>query len=132
MMNDYVHQNSNIKTFYHSCGCVRGFIPFFIEAGVDILNPIQTTAEKMSPSELKAEFGARLTFWGGGIDTQVTLPTGTPEQVRAKVKESVETFKPGGGFVFTPIHNMQPDIPVENAFAMLEAVKEFGVYKNNH
>jgi uroporphyrinogen decarboxylase len=69
-----------------------------------------------------------LTFWGGGIDTQVTLPTGTPEQVRAKVKESIETFKPGGGFVFTPIHNMQPDIPVENALAMLETVKEFGSY----
>ena len=128
MMNDYVHQNSDIKTFYHSCGCVRGFIPYFIEAGVDILNPVQTTAERMAPGELKAEFGDKLTFWGGGIDTQVTLPTGTPQQVRTKVKESVEIFKTGGGFVFTPIHNMQPDIPIENALAMLEAVKEFGSY----
>lgn len=128
MVNDYVHEHSSAKTFYHSCGCVRGFIPYFIEAGVDILNPVQTTAEHMDANELKAEFGDRLTFWGGGIDTQVTLPTGTPDQVRAKTKASLETFMPGGGFVFTPIHNMQPDIPVENVLAMLETVREFGKY----
>ncbi len=127
-MNDYVHTNSNIKTFYHSCGCVRGFIPYFIEAGVDILNPVQTTADRMDAQELKDEFGDKLTFWGGGIDTQVTLPTGTPEQVREKVRRAIEIFGKGGGFVFTPIHNMQPDVPVENALAMLKAVREFGVY----
>ena len=128
LMNDYVHQHSNIKTFYHSCGCVRGFIPYFIEAGVDILNPVQTTAERMDAAQLKAEFGDRLTFWGGGIDTQVTLPTGTPCQVEERVKEAVSIFKPGGGFVFTPIHNMQPDVPVENVAAMLKAVRQYGVY----
>lgn len=130
LMNDYVHQHSDVKTFYHSCGCVRGFIPYFIEAGVDILNPVQTTADHMAAPELKAEFGDRLTFWGGGVDTQVTLPTGTPEQVDAKVKEAVSAFKPGGGFVFTPIHNMQPDVPVENVLAMMAAVRKYGKYSS--
>ena len=128
MVNDYIHEHSDIKTFYHSCGCVRRFIPYFIEAGVDILNPVQTTAEHMDPAELKAEFGDRITFWGGGIDTQNTLPTGTPEQVRERTKKNIEIFKPGGGFVFATIHNMQPDVPVENVLAMLDAIREFGTY----
>lgn len=124
-VNDWVHSHTSWKTFIHSCGSVRAFIPNFVEAGFDILNPVQVSAAQMDPHELKAEFGDRITFWGGGVDTQKTLPFGTPEQVREEVRQRIETFGPGGGFVFNTIHNVQPQTPVENVLAMYEAVREF-------
>ncbi|HHN72933.1 MAG TPA: methyltransferase, partial [Thermopetrobacter sp.] len=97
----------------------------FIEAGFDILNPVQCSAAHMEPEHLKSAYGDRLTFWGGGVDTQKTLPFGTPAQVREEVLRRCEVFSPGGGFVFNSIHNIQAGTPVENIVAMIDAVHEF-------
>jgi len=123
-LNDWVHEHTSWKTFMHSCGSVMALIPDFIEAGFDILNPVQWTADDMDPATLKARFGDRVTFWGGGVDTQNTLPFGTPDQVRDQVRECIKTFGPGGGFVFNTIHNVQPQVPVENVLAMYETLRE--------
>jgi uroporphyrinogen decarboxylase len=125
---DWVHAHTPWKVFYHCCGAIYSIIPTLIECGVDILNPVQTSARGMDPARLKAEFGDRLTFWGGGVDTQQALPYGTPEEVRTQVRERIQVFGPGGGFVFNPIHNVQPDVPLENLIAMFAAVHEFGQY----
>lgn len=125
LVNDWVHKHTNWKTFKHSCGSVARFYPSFIEAGFDILNPVQCSATGMDPERLKAEFGSRLVFWGGGVDTQQTLPFGTPAEVREQVLRRLEIFAPGGGYVFNAIHNIQARTPVANIAAMLEAVKEF-------
>jgi uroporphyrinogen-III decarboxylase len=101
------------------------FIPSFIEAGFDIFNPVQCSAVGMEAAELKARFGDRLTFWGGGVDTQRTLPFGSPEEVRQQVLERCEVFAGGGGFVFNSIHNLQARTPVANIIAMFDAVREF-------
>ncbi len=124
-VNDWVHTHTGWKTFKHSCGAVERFIPLFIEAGFDILNPVQCSAAGMDPKHLKQAYGDRITFWGGGIDTQRVLPFGTPEQVREQVLERCRTFSPGGGFVFNSIHNVQARTPVENIVAMINAVNEF-------
>ena len=124
-VNDWVHANTNWKTFKHSCGAVDKFIPQFIEAGFDILNPVQCSAAGMDPEHLKSAYGASLVFWGGGIDTQQTLPFGTPEQVREQVLRRCEVFSRGGGFVFNAVHNIQAQTPVENIVAMFAAVREF-------
>jgi hypothetical protein len=121
---DWIHQHTRWRTFLHSCGSIYHLIPHMIEAGVDILNPIQTSAANMEPERLKREFGGRIVFWGGGCDTQRVLPSATPDEVRAHVKERLRIFKPGGGYVFNQVHNIQPDVPVENIVAMLEAVCE--------
>lgn len=123
-VNDWIHRHTTWKTFIHSCGSVIRLIPDFIEAGFDILNPVQTGAAGMAPRELKHAFGDRLVFWGGGIDTQTTLPFGTPEQVREEVRQRMQIFGPGGGFVFNPIHNVQARVPLENLTALFEAVHE--------
>ncbi|MFA5786071.1 MAG: uroporphyrinogen decarboxylase family protein [Actinomycetota bacterium] len=125
-VNDWIHQHTSWKTFMHSCGSIMPLIGEFIESGFDILNPVQTSAVNMDPRELKARFGDRITFWGGGMDTQRVLPFGTPDEVRSQVKERIEIFGSGGGFVFNPIHNAQAGVPVENLLAMYEAVREFG------
>ncbi|MHB0878764.1 MAG: uroporphyrinogen decarboxylase family protein [Anaerolineae bacterium] len=127
-VNDWVHQNTAWKTFIHSCGSVRTLFPDFIEAGFDIENPVQCSAVDMDPAQLKRWFGDRIVFWGGGVDTQRTLPFGTPEDVRREVRERIDLFAPGGGFVFNTIHNVQAGIPVENLVALYEAVREFGAY----
>lgn len=124
-MNDWAHKNTHWKTMKHCCGSVAPLIPKFIEAGFDILNPIQTTAVNMEPEMLKREFGSDITFWGGGVDTQTVLPFGTPEEVRKQVLERCEIFGKDGGFVFNPIHIVQKDVPLENIIAMINAVKEF-------
>ncbi len=121
----WIHRHTHWKAFIHSCGSVVNLIPDFIEAGFDILNPVQTSAAGMDPRELKARFGDRLVFWGGGIDTQQTLPFGTPEQVREQVRERMEVFGQGGGFVFNAIHNIQARTPVENLLALYQAVSDF-------
>jgi hypothetical protein len=124
-VNDWVHRRTPWKTFIHSCGSVSAFIPDFIEAGFDILNPVQTTAANMEARMLKERFGDRVTFWGGGVDTQKTLPFGTPEAVRREVQERMAIFGRGGGFIFNTVHNIQARVPVDNLLALFEAVNEY-------
>lgn len=100
-------------------------IPSIIEAGIDILNPVQNSAANMLPQELKEKFGDKITFWGGGVDTQKTLPFGAPQEVYDQVVERIKIYNKNGGFVFNPIHNTQADTPIENFLAMLEAVKQY-------
>jgi len=127
-VNDWIHQNTSWKTFIHSCGSILPIIPDIIEAGFDILNPVQTSAANMDPSMLKSRFGDQVTFWGGGVDTQHALPFGTPDEVRAQVRERLQVFGKGGGFVFNPIHNVQAKVPIENLLAMYETVREYSHY----
>ena len=127
-VNDWIHENTTWKSFIHSCGSVISLMPDFIEAGFDILNPVQTSAAHMDPQELKTRFGQQITFWGGGVDTQRTLPFGTPDEVRAEVRERMRIFGAGGGFVFNTIHNVQARVPAENLLALYAAVREFGPY----
>ena len=123
---DWVHRNTNWKTFLHTCGSVYKYIPHWIEAGVDILNPVQISAANMQPRKLMGEFGGKIVFWGGGCDTQHYLPNRIPEEIREHVRENMSVFGPGeGGYVFTQVHNIQPDVPVENVEAMLGAAREF-------
>jgi hypothetical protein len=122
---DWIHRNSQWRCFKHSCGSVARFLPSFIEAGFDILNPVQCSAVGMDAAGLKAKYGDRLTFWGGGVDTQRTLPFGSPEEVRKQVLERCQIFAAGGGFVFNTIHNLQAGTPVANVIAMFDAVREF-------
>ena len=124
-VNDWIHSHTPWKTFKHSCGAVSKFLPSFIEAGFDILNPVQCSATGMEPEQLKANFGDQLVFWGGGVDTQRVLPFGTAAEVREQVLRRCEIFAPGGGFVFNSIHNVQAATPVENIVAMIDAVHEF-------
>lgn len=124
-INDWVHRNTPWKTFYHCCGSIVNYLDDFVEMGVDILNPVQLSARGMDAHMLKEKYGDKLVFWGGGVDTQQTLPFGTPEQVRQQVKERLDILSKGGGYVFAPIHNVVAKTPVENLIAMYEAVKEF-------
>jgi len=123
-VNDWVHAHTTWKTFLHTCGSVRALMEDFIDAGFDILNPVQCSAARMDPRELKNEFGGRITFWGGGVDTQHTLPFGSPDEVRREVRERLDIFGPGGGYVFNTIHNVQPRTPVENLVALFETVNQ--------
>jgi hypothetical protein len=127
-INNWIHEHTSWKSLIHSCGSVRALLDDFIAAGFDVLNPVQCSAARMNPLELKAEFGHRLTFWGGGVDTQRTLPFGTPDEVRREVRERIKIFGPGGGFVFAAVHNIQACTPVENILAMFETVRECGRY----
>jgi len=124
-INDWIHKNTSWKTFKHSCGAIKSFLPNIIEAGFDIINPVQCSAKGMDPKRLKERHGDRITFWGGGVNTQKTLPFGSPEEVRAEVLAHCETFAPGGGFVFNAIHNVQALTPTANVVAMIEAVRSF-------
>ncbi len=123
----FIKATAPVKIFFHSCGAVRPIIPDLIEAGIDILNPVQVSAAGMDPQELKREFGRDLVFWGGGVDTQQVLGTGTPQQVRDDVRRNVEALAPGGGFVFAAVHDIQANVPPENIVAMWEAWRDFGV-----
>jgi hypothetical protein len=127
-VNDWVHRNTTWKTFIHSCGSVWALLDDFIAAGFDVLNPVQCSAARMNPFDLKGKYGGRLTFWGGGIDTQSTLPFGSPEAVREEVRERIRAFAPGGGFVFNAVHNIQALVPVENVLAMYRTARECGTY----
>ncbi|MGD0091784.1 MAG: uroporphyrinogen decarboxylase family protein [Planctomycetota bacterium] len=124
-VNGWIHRHTEWKTFKHSCGAVAKFIPGFIEAGFDILNPVQCSAAGMDPARLKQEYGRDIVFWGGGVDTQQTLPFGTPEQVRRQVLERCEIFSKDGGFIFNAVHNIQVKTPVQNIVAIFDAVREF-------
>ena len=125
---DYVHNNTNCKIFLHSCGSVYELLPHLIDAGVDVLNPVQTTAVNMEPERLKKEFGKYITFWGGGCNTRDVLPSKTPTEVKEDVRRRIEIFSKGGGFVFNQTHNILADIKPENVIAMLEAAYEYGKY----
>jgi hypothetical protein len=124
-INDWVHSNTNWKTFKHSCGAVEPFMNRFIDSGFDIINPVQISAKGMDAAHLKNTYGKDLVFWGGGIDTQTTLPYSSPKKVREEVLRLCDIFSKDGGFVFNTVHNIQANIPVENIVAMFDAVKEF-------
>jgi len=124
----FIKQQAPIKLFFHSCGAIRPLIGDLIEAGIDILNPVQISATGMDPQELKQEFGRDLVFWGGGADTQRVLGTATPEEVTEDVRRNIESLAPGGGFVFAAVHDIQANVPPENIMAMWEAWKAYGVY----
>ncbi len=123
-VNAWIHTNTSWKTFKHSCGAVYPFVDHFIDSGFDILNPVQCSATDMEPERLKKEFGDRIVFWGGGVDTQKTLPFGTPEEVYREVRERIDIFAPGGGFVFDAVHNVQGNVPLENLVAMFKALDD--------
>jgi hypothetical protein len=125
-LNAAIHKATPWKTFKHSCGSVYQLIPDFIDDGFDILNPVQCSAAEMDPKRLKKEFGRHVTFWGGGVDTQKTLPFGNPREVYKEVRARIDLFAPGGGFVFNAIHNIQARTPVENVLAMFKAIRDSG------
>ena len=124
----YIHAQSDMYIFIHSCGGIYPLIPGLIDAGVDAINPVQTSAAGMDPVRLKREYGDRVTFWGGGCDTQTVLGNATPQAIREHVRERIRILAPGGGFVFNQIHNIQVNVPPENVVAMLDAALEFGAY----
>ena len=124
----HIRNHSSARLFLHSCGSIAALIPDLIEIGVQILNPIQTSARDMDPAVLKRRWGKELVFWGGGGDTQHILPYGTPEQVKRDVRERMAAFTPGGGFVFTQIHNILAGVPSENIIAMFDTAYECGKY----
>jgi hypothetical protein len=124
-VNNWIHANTNWKTFKHSCGAVEPFMQSFIEAGFDIINPVQITASGMDPVKLKENYGNDLVFWGGGIDTQKVLPFGIASQVEDQVMRMCEIFSKSGGFVFNTVHNIQARTPVENVIAMINALRKF-------
>ena len=126
---DWIHKNTKWKTFFHCCGSIYHLIPHLIDAGVDILNPVQTSAANMEPVRLKKEFGDCLVFWGGGCDTQQILPAAAPEEIRQHVKERLSIFAPGGGYVFNQVHNIQADVPAENIVALFDAAGEYCNYE---
>ena len=123
-INDWVHRNTAWKTFKHCCGAIVPLLDTFIDCGFDIINPVQINAKDMDPKFLKKEFGDRISFWGGGIDTQRVLQTGTPQQVKNQVRELCAIFGADGGFVFNTVHNLQANVPVENAIALMDAICE--------
>ena len=114
---------SDVKVMLHCCGGVRELLPDLIDAGLDAINPVQTSSAGMGPASLKRDFGHAITFWGGGCDTRDVLPHGTPEAICRHVRDRVGVLGPGGGFVFQQVHNILADVPPENAIAMFEAVK---------
>ncbi len=123
-INDWIHQNTTWKTFKHCCGAIESFIPLFIDSGFDIINPVQISADGMDSKLLKSKYGKNVTFWGGGVDTQKVLPSGTPGEVEKQVTEQCEILGKGGGFVFNTVHNTQANVPVENIVAMVNALRK--------
>jgi hypothetical protein len=124
-VNGWIHQHTSWKTFMHCCGGIAPLLEAVVEAEFDILNPVQCSAKGMDPRALKKNYGDKLVFWGGGVDTQKTLPFGTPDEVREQVRERIEMLGQGGGFVFSTIHNVQANTPLKNLLAMFEVVQEY-------
>lgn len=121
---DWVHKNTNWKTFFHTCGAIYDFLDDFAEMGLDCLNPLQLSANGMDPVKIKENYGDKFTFWGGGVDTQRVLPFGTPDEVRAQVRERIDILGKGGGYVFNTIHNIVAGVPAENLLAMYDEAKK--------
>ena len=124
----HIKSLSPAKVWYHTCGSVVDYITDLLDNGIDILNPIQISARNMDPRELKARYGDRLTFWGGGIDTQHIFPFAKPNEIREHVRRNLEILKTGGGYVFNNVHNIQVGVPAENITALFDAAYEFGFY----
>lgn len=124
----FIHEHTDYKIFLHSCGAVEPFINTFIECGIDVLNPVQISAAGMEPAHLKAKYGDRISFWGGGVDTQGVLGQKGPEAVRENVRENVAAFKPGGGYVFNPVHNIVGNVPAENIIAAYDEAYRLSAY----
>jgi uroporphyrinogen decarboxylase len=124
----YIRSRTKAKVWYHTCGSCAVFIPDLLQNGIHILNPVQTSARDMDPIELKRRFGRELVFWGGGCDSQRVLPLGTASEVEENVRRNLEAFKPGGGYVFNSVHNIQGEVPPENIVAMFDAAYENGFY----
>jgi len=125
----YIHQlRPNVKVFFHSCGSIYPFIPDLIDAGVDILNPIQLTAKDMDARRIKEEFGSQLTFWGGGCNLSTTGTNGTLEEIEAEVKELSGIFKKGGGYIFNPVHNIQNDVTPERVITIYDSAYKYSAY----
>ncbi|MHB8522957.1 MAG: uroporphyrinogen decarboxylase family protein [Limisphaerales bacterium] len=125
MLCDYVHKHTKLKTFLHSCGSIHALLPDLIEAGYDVINPVQTTCRDMDPERLKREFGRDICFWGGGCDTKSVLNRATPAEVREHARRRCEIFMAGGGFVFNTVHNILPEVPPQNIVAMFEGIADF-------
>jgi uroporphyrinogen decarboxylase len=123
----FIHDRTPAPLMYHTCGSVYAIMDDLIEIGVDALNPVQTDAACMEPARLKKEFGDRISFWGG-INSSRILPWGTPEQVRDEVRRVIRILGPGGGYILNSVHNIQPNVPLENLIGMFEAAREFGIY----
>ncbi|MFQ5867516.1 MAG: uroporphyrinogen decarboxylase family protein [bacterium] len=126
---DFIKSKAIVKVLLHSDGAIRKIIPDLIEIGIDILNPIQPTVRGMNDTKsLKEEFGKDIVFWGGGCDTQEVLPFGKQEDVEKEVKKRIEDLKPGGGFIFAPVHNIQPEVPIQNVLTLYESALKYGHY----
>jgi uroporphyrinogen decarboxylase len=123
-----IRARTKAKIWYHTCGACTAYIPDLLDNGIDILNPVQIGIPGMDPRELKARFGDRLVFWGGAIDAQHVLPTASPDEIRRQVRRNLDAFKPGGGYVFNNVHNIQADIPPENIVALFDTAYQHGFY----
>ncbi|MBN2307984.1 MAG: hypothetical protein JXR94_03375, partial [Candidatus Hydrogenedentes bacterium] len=124
----YIKSRTSATIWYHTCGACAEYIPDLLDNGIDALNPVQISAAGMDPGDLKTRFGNQLAFWGGGIDSQSVLPSATPEVVRDHVRRNLAIWKPGGGYVFNNVHNIQAGVPPENIAALYDAAYEFGFY----
>jgi len=124
----HIKSLTKAKIWYHTCGSCIEYIPDLIDNGIDILNPVQTSATNMDPEALKKKYGKNLVFWGGGIDSQHTLPFSDPDEIKEEVRRNLEIFKPSGGYIFNNIHNIQGDIPPQNIVAMYDAAWDYGEY----
>lgn len=123
-----IREHTRAPVFYHTCGAAVEFLDDLIEMGVSILNPVQVSAAGMDTAALKRRFGRRLSFWGGGCDTQTVLARGTSDDVRSEVRRRIRDLAPGGGFVFNPVHNIQPQVPPENVVTLFQAARDYGRY----
>ena len=127
MMWSLAKELANVKVMLHCCGGVRELLSDLIDAGLDTINPVQITARGMEAGQLKKDFGREIVFWGGGCDTQQVLPNGSPQEVYDHVTTQLEILSPGGGFVFQQVHNILPEVPIENILAMFSSIKDFNV-----
>jgi uroporphyrinogen decarboxylase len=118
----HIKAKSNYKIMMHNCGSIYEFFPDLIDAGIDIINPVQISAKNMEPERLKREFGKDICFWGGGVDTQHVLPDGTEDEVRRQVRDNARIFSRGGGFVFNPVHCVQAGVPSANIIAAFDEI----------
>jgi uroporphyrinogen decarboxylase len=124
----FIRARTRARILFHSCGAIRELLPDLVEIGIAAINPVQVSAAGMETAALKRDFGRDLAFWGGGVDTQRVLASGTPDEVRAEVARRIADLAPGGGFVFASVHNIQANVPAENLGAMWETVEERGRY----
>lgn len=124
----YIKSRTEAKIWYHTCGACAGYIPDLLDNGIDVLNPVQISAAGMNPTDLKAQYGKSLSLWGGAIDAQHVLPLASPETVREAVRANLDILKPGGGYVFNNVHNIQAGVPPENIVALYEAAYDYGFY----